>query len=240
MGIHQETIEKIHNIVKGFRVGDVVTAKTVKQANPYVSFFVSRGYLVRARRGVYRVLRAMTTQDIAGVIELHNLSQNKRRAVPENKSSGSLNSERIRRTRQAIVDAAYEKVKSLRNGDRVLVNSLSTSGIMRKRLFKAKLVRRLDPRSLIAGCEWIGGAITKEDLAAVMFGKRRPYKRHAKAPAKVIAKPSFRPVLDAGLELMDEVMAHRENGRSASDAPLTIESNGFHITLNKGTITISR
>lgn len=239
MNIQQRTIDRLHNIVKGFRVGDVVTARTLDGTHPYTRLFVRRGHLVRVVRGKYRVLRDMPEEAVKGVIELYNLSQNKRREIPEKKSSGTADSERSRRTRQSIVDAVYDKVKSLRDGDHVLVNSLGTSNIMRKRLLKAKLVRRRGAKRA-AGCEWIGGVITKEDLAAVMFGKRRPYKRHAKATAKVIAKPSFRHVLDAGPELVDEVMAHRENGHSASDSPLTIESNGFHITLNKGTITISR
>ena len=246
MGIHQETIEKLHNIVKGFRVGDVVTSKTVRPAQPYVSFLLSRGYLVRSRRGMYRVLRSMTTQDIAGVIELYNLSQNKRRVAPEKKSSGADITERVRRKRQDIVDAVYDKVKSLRDGDSVLVNSLSTSGIMRKRLFKAKLVRRRDPRSLIAGCEWIGGVVTKEDLAAVMFGKRRPYKRRATrfsdtAKANITSKrQGFRPLVDTALEALDSAMKANGNGAHSPDAPLTIESNGFRITLDKGSITISK
>jgi hypothetical protein len=243
MAIHQETVEKLHNTVKGFRVGDIVTSKTVKAASPYVSCFVGRGYLVRVRRGVYRVLRAMTQEDASGVIDLYNLSQNKRRAYrPEapKPSAAPSSDQSNRRSPADIVDAVYSKVKDLRNGSRVLINDLTKSPAQRKRLRKAKLVLRAHPHSLVAGCIWNGEGIAKDDLAAVLLGKRRPYKRRKQTTTKVIAKPNFRPLVDTALEALDNAMKPNGNGVHSPDAPLTIESNGFHITLNKGTITISR
>lgn len=226
--------DRLHGILKGMRIGDVVTTKTLKPTQPYTAIFVRRGYLVRFEKGSYRVLREFSKDGVSDVVDLYNEAQYKRRGggrsavkapapAPANTGSG-------RRTQDQQCDDLFSLVKNLRSGDAIKTKGANINVKALKNLYRRGVVARAG-RSRASGSIWKVDKITRGDLYDAMFGKRR---RSGKGRKAWIEQPPQK------LESWTYHGMASNLSTTNDDGGVIIKLQGFNITLSNGTITISK